>query len=52
LEEIGLEKGRIRMFNLSSAMGGQFAASAAELTKEIERIGRSPLGRYAEKQVE
>lgn len=31
------------MLNLSSAMGGQFALSAAELTEEIRRIGPSPL---------
>jgi hypothetical protein len=31
------------MLNLSSAMGGQFAWSAAELTEEIRRIGPSPL---------
>jgi hypothetical protein len=33
------------MLNLSSAMGGQFAWSAAELTEEIRRIGPSPLKR-------
>jgi len=52
LEQIGLEGERIRMFNISSAMGGQFAESADELTTEIQRIGRSPLGRYLEGQVE
>jgi len=31
------------MVNLSSAMGGQFAWSAAEMTAEIQRIGPSPL---------
>jgi hypothetical protein len=31
------------MVNLSSAMGGQFAWSAAELTEEIKRLGASPL---------
>lgn len=31
------------MINLSSAMGGQFAWSAAELTAEIRRIGPNPL---------
>jgi len=33
------------MINLSSAMGGQFAFSAAELTAEIQRLGPNPLGR-------
>jgi len=32
------------MINLSSAMGGQFAFSAAEMTAEIERLGPNPLG--------
>jgi len=31
------------MINLSSAMGGQFAWSAAELTAEIKRMGPNPL---------
>jgi hypothetical protein len=33
------------MINLSSAMGGQFAFAAAELTAEIQRIGPNPLGK-------
>jgi len=43
LEKIGLEGRRIQMINISSAMGGQFAWSAAELTEEIRRLGPSPL---------
>jgi len=31
------------MVNVSSAMGGQFAWSAAELTEEIRRLGPNPL---------
>jgi len=31
------------MINVSSAMGGQFAWSAAELTEEIRRMGPNPL---------
>jgi len=31
------------MINLSSAMGGQFAWSAAEFTEEIRRLGPNPL---------
>jgi coenzyme F420-reducing hydrogenase delta subunit len=31
------------MINISSAMGGQFAASAAEMTEEIHQIGPNPL---------
>ena len=43
LEQIGLEAQRVQMINLSSAMGGQFAFSAAELTAEIRRLGPNPL---------
>lgn len=32
------------MINVSAAMGGQFAWSAAELTEEIRRLGPNPLG--------
>jgi len=31
------------MINVSAAMGGQFAWSAAELTAEIRRLGPNPL---------
>jgi len=31
------------MINLSSAMGGQFAFSIAELTAEIKQLGANPL---------
>jgi hypothetical protein len=31
------------MINVSSAMGGQFAWSAAELTAEITQLGANPL---------
>jgi hypothetical protein len=43
LEQIGLEGRRVQMINLSSAMGGQFAFSAAELTAEIKQLGPNPL---------
>jgi coenzyme F420-reducing hydrogenase delta subunit len=43
LEDIGLGANRIRMVNLSSAMGGQFATSTAEMTAEIEELGPNPL---------
>lgn len=38
-----MEGRRIQMINLSSAMGGQFAWSAAEMTAEIQRLGPNPL---------
>lgn len=43
LLEIGLEASRVQMFNLSSAMGGQFAEYAAKLTEEIRQLGPNPL---------
>ena len=43
LDGIGLEGRRIQMINVSSAMGGQFAWSAAEMTEEIKRLGPNPL---------
>ncbi len=39
------------MINVSAAMGGQFAWSAAEMTEEIRRLGPNPLkenGKYKE----
>jgi coenzyme F420-reducing hydrogenase delta subunit len=43
LEEIGLEAQRIRMINVSSAMGIEFAQLAKEMTEQIIEIGPSPL---------
>jgi coenzyme F420-reducing hydrogenase delta subunit len=43
MEAIGLESRRVQMINVSAAMGGQFAWSAAELTEEIKRMGANPL---------
>jgi F420-non-reducing hydrogenase iron-sulfur subunit len=43
LGTIGLEGQRIQMINVSAAMGGQFAWSAAEFTEEIRRLGPNPL---------
>jgi len=40
-----LQGRRVQMINVSSAMGGQFAWSAAELTEEIRQMGSSPLKR-------
>jgi coenzyme F420-reducing hydrogenase delta subunit len=42
-----LEGQRVQMINISSAMGGQFAWSSAELTEEIKRMGSNPLKRKA-----
>lgn len=43
LAEIGLEPDRIRMFNLSTAMGPQFAQFAIEMTEQIRALGPSAL---------
>ena len=43
LDQIGLGSRRLQMINISSAMGGQFAFAAAELTAEVQRLGLSPL---------
>ena len=45
LEAIGLEPDRIRMFNMSSAMGKQFAEAATEMAEQINSLGPSPLRR-------
>ncbi|HDD62340.1 MAG: hypothetical protein DRI65_12295 [Chloroflexota bacterium] len=41
LEEIGLESGRVKMINVSAAMGGQFALDASEMTEEIRKLGQT-----------
>jgi F420-non-reducing hydrogenase iron-sulfur subunit len=47
LQQIGLEPERLRLFSLSSAMGGAFAAAAMEMTEQVEALGPSPLRRAA-----
>jgi coenzyme F420-reducing hydrogenase delta subunit len=43
LEQIGIEPERVEMFNMSSAMGKQFAEAAAKLSDTITTLGPSPL---------
>ena len=43
LRSIGLEPERVQMFNLSSAMAGQFADATKEMTEQIEKLGMNPL---------
>jgi coenzyme F420-reducing hydrogenase delta subunit len=43
LESIGLEPQRLKMVNLSSAMGKQFAEEASRMTDEVCALGPSPL---------
>ena len=43
LEEIGLEPGRLEMFNLSSAEGSRFAEIVSEMSGRLAELGPSPL---------
>lgn len=43
LEQIGLEAERVEMFNMSSAMGRQFAEAAMEMTERVKALGPNPL---------
>jgi F420-non-reducing hydrogenase iron-sulfur subunit len=45
LAEAGLEPERVKMFNLSSAMGPRFAEIATEMTETIRRLGPTPIAR-------
>lgn len=49
LAEIGLEAERMRMINVSAAMGARFAELAAEHVERVLALGPSPLRREAEK---
>jgi len=46
LKELGIEPERVKMFNLSSAMGVRFAEIATEMTEEIRKLGPSPVQSY------
>ncbi len=46
LKELGIEPERVKMFNLSSAMGVRFAEIATEMTEEIQKLGPSPVQPY------
>ncbi len=43
LEAIGLQGRRLQMIYVSSAMAGEFAFAAAEITAEVTRLGPTPL---------
>jgi F420-non-reducing hydrogenase iron-sulfur subunit len=43
LDEIGIERDRLRMVNLSSAMGQAFANTITEFTEQVRNLGPSPL---------
>jgi coenzyme F420-reducing hydrogenase delta subunit len=43
LAEIGLERERVEMFNMSAAMAVEFVAAANEMTERIAELGPNPL---------
>ncbi|MBI2252903.1 MAG: hydrogenase iron-sulfur subunit [Armatimonadetes bacterium] len=43
LAEIGIEKERLEMYNLSSAMGGKFAEISKEMVERIKKLGPNPI---------
>ena len=43
MDEIGLEIKRLRMINISAAMGVKFASLATEFTEEIKQMGPNPI---------
>ncbi len=43
LDEIGIEPERLRMVNLSSAMGQAFANIVTEFTEQIRELGPTPI---------
>ena len=45
MKDIGLEPGRLKMVQLSSAMGTRFAEEAQRMTDEMRALGPSPLRR-------
>ncbi len=45
LEAVGLEGERVAMFNLSAAMGAQFAEMVTEMTERMRELGPSALSR-------
>ena len=48
LQSIGLEPERIRMFNMSSAMGQKWADAVTEMDETVRKLGTSPLKRKKE----
>lgn len=45
MDDIGLERDRARMINISAAMGAHFAKLAAEHIETVKTLGPSPLRR-------
>jgi F420-non-reducing hydrogenase iron-sulfur subunit len=51
LQDIGMEPERVRMYNLSSAMGPRFAEIAREMTESIRQLGPNPLKRHTKTKI-
>ena len=43
MDQIGLEPDRVQMFNMSSAMAGEFAKAATSMSELVTEMGPSPL---------
>jgi len=43
LDKVGLESGRVEMFNLSAGMGGRFAEIVTEMDERVRGLGPSPI---------
>ena len=43
-----MERDRVRMFNMSSAMAGQFAQAATEMAEQVTALGPNPLRNHQE----
>jgi coenzyme F420-reducing hydrogenase delta subunit len=49
LEELGVEKERVAMYNLSAAQGPRFVEIAKEFTEVIRNLGPTPFKKSASK---
>ena len=43
LTEIGIDPGRVDMYNLSAAMGTRWAEICTEFTERVQHLGPSPV---------
>jgi F420-non-reducing hydrogenase iron-sulfur subunit len=43
LDKVGLQSGRIEMFNLSAGMGGRFAEIVTEMDERVRALGPNPI---------
>ena len=43
MEKIGMEPGRVAMYNLSAGEGPKFAEIAREMTEKVKELGSSPI---------